>query len=392
MLKRVLAICAIYLSSVTIVVAHTVSLEEANIPTLDMKEFHHPETREAFISKMSKALQEIGFFAVVNTGIAPHVLDAAYDAAKALFDLPMEVKMQYDARPTNCQRGYVPPNIEIARNGVKADLKETWHMGPNIAPQRAKELGYAPDVWPKEIAFKEPMLALYNMLSQYVVSLEEAFAYAIGERSTLFSDMTREGDWFLRVAYYPPCSDEEKKTTIWAGEHTDIDLFAILPRATANGLEVKDKEGNWIRVAVPEGAFIMNAGDVLENMTNGYFKSTVHRVVATEDNGNTGRYSLILFIHPKNEDDVSPLPSCIAKTGGKALFPKATRWELFAERLTDMGYATPPTIRKLHESGIVDRMIECDRASVNALRNLKAHGCASARVLYKLQELEKSSP
>lgn len=369
--------------------ARSVSLEEANIPTLDMNEFYNPQTKAIFVEKMSQALQDLGFFAVINTGISSSVLDEAYDAAKAFFALPTEVKMRYDARPTNCQRGYVPPHIEIAKNATRSDFKEVWHLGPNITPERAKELGYAADVWPAEIRFKEPIRAMYNMLSQYVLSLEEAFALAIGERTTLFSEMTREGDWFMRVAYYPPCTEEEKKNTVWAGEHTDIDLFAILPRSTASGLEVKDKDGNWIRVVVPDNAFIMNAGDVLENMTNGYFRSPLHRVVATEDNGREGRYSIILFIHPKNEDDVSPLPSCIARTGGVQKFANAQRWELIGERFADMGYATPETLKKLQESKMMERLMIYNRDSINALRNLKAHGYASEAVLQRLEDLER---
>jgi isopenicillin N synthase-like dioxygenase len=229
------------------------------------------------------------------------------------------------------------------------------------------------------------MCALYAALEKYMAPLEMAMAEAIGAPKDLFTEMTGEGDVLLRAIHYPATPP---KNRMWAAEHTDIDLFAILPRATAEGLQVQNRQGEWIDIKVPENAFIVNGGDMLENITNGEFRSGLHRVIAKDDGYE--RYSMVLFVHPRSKDHLDPLPNCIERTGGIRKYANATRLELLEERLVDLGLASQAMMQHLADSGLMERLIEVGRASPKAMKKLSAAGLASAAVLQELARLEQS--
>lgn len=247
-----------------------------------------------------------------------------------------------------------------------------------------KALGMWKNIWPEGVKLKEPLNHLFQALREYMDPLEMAMAEAIGAPSDLFTNMTEDGDLLLRAIHYPANPPEG---SIWAAEHTDIDLFTILPRATAEGLQVKNRQGEWIDVRVPEGAFIINGGDMLENITNGEFRSGLHRVVAKGDGYE--RYSIVFFVHPRSMDNLDPLPSCIARTGGVRKYPRATRLELLAERLADLGLASPSMLEFLSESSLMERQIELGRPSIDAMKKLKEAGLASPAVIAELERYEK---
>ena len=139
-------------------------------------------------------------------------------------------------------------------------------------------------------------------------------------------------------------------------------------------------------MSVPENACIINVGDQLQNITNGYFRSCIHRVVAAQENLEKDRLSVTLFVHAKNNSDLSPISSCIEKTGGKAIYPTANRQELLMERLAEICDVTPELLKSLAESKIVERMIDLNRASPKVMHLLKENGLASEKVLEALKK------
>ena len=204
---------------------------DATIPVLDMHDFYEPQTRQKFISDMTTALKEVGFFAVINTGVDKKILDEAYITAEKFFRLSKEEKLTLHHPENNGQRGYVPG--ESAKGQKGGDFKEFYHVGRSLTPEQKMRLGYWENVWPSQVNLQDPLYALYEALEKYTIPLEEAMAEAIGQPESYFTDMTKEGDILFRAIHYPSNPPED---TFWAAEHTDIDLYTILPRATAEGL------------------------------------------------------------------------------------------------------------------------------------------------------------
>jgi isopenicillin N synthase-like dioxygenase len=353
---------------------------DATIPVLDMKQYYRQETKEKFVKELYDALHEVGFFAIVNTGVNAEILDNGYRACFEYFALPFDEKMRSFSLSTNGQRGYVPG--ESAKGSHLGDFKEFYHVGRERSEEQARALSTWQNIWPSDFNLKDPLYSLFTALQEYTLSLSSAISEAMGAGSGLLQEMIVDGDVLMRAIHYPA---NPPKESFWAAEHTDIDLFTILPRATAEGLQVRNKEGEWIDVKVPENAFIVNGGDMLENITNGEFRSGLHRVVAKRDGYE--RYSLVFFVHPRSQDRLDPLQACIDRTGGVPKYAKATRLELLEERLVDLGLASPVMMQHLAESGLMERLIEVGRASPKAMKKLREAGLASEAVLAELLRL-----
>ena len=210
------------------------------------------------------------------------------------------------------------------------------------------------------------MSTLYDELEKYVIPLQRALIESIDEGigadldPELLNVETEQGKSLMRAIYYPAFTKEqmaagEEPPQNWASAHTDIDLGTILPKATEKGLQVF-KDGQWLNVVVPEDAFIVNIGDMLQNLTNGLFKSSLHRVVALEPGKE--RFSMVFFIHPKDETSLNPLPECFAATGGEKKYANGTRWEFLCERLIAIGLDKDGSLLKWYAtSGHAERQI-----------------------------------
>ena len=104
--------------------------------------------------------------------------------------------------------------------------------------------------------------------------------------------------------HYPPLSGNEEANAERAAAHEDINVMTILPVAEQPGLQVRDKQGNWVDVASVRGELVVNSGDMLKEMTAGFYPSTTHRVVNPVDHGtfaNVSRISIPFFLAPRPE-------------------------------------------------------------------------------------------
>lgn len=359
----------------------------ASIPCLDLAHYYDADKRASFLKKVNEALIEYGFFSVINTNINHELTDATYNLSQQFFSKSLQEKMLYSGINTNCQRGYVPFGCETAKGKVLADFKEFFHVGLELDVEQAALLKYWQNIWPQDIKFKKGFSDFRDHLLDFSVVIEEILAQSLGLEKSFFSKKTQLGDTVLRLIHYPKYEMVDHQESFWASEHTDIDLFTILPVATSEGLEVKTRSGEWIRAKTPKSAFIVNAGDFLEIFTNGLYQSSVHRVRKCTDNFNKDRYSMVMFVHPRADVILNPIASCVEKTGGRVKFATATRYEMLMERLTDLGQATDQMLKDLRDSKIMERLIKVGRASPDALIALRKKGYASKEVIEELSRL-----
>ena len=292
---------------------------KSSIPVIDMRLYENPETRAQFSQEFTQALHEIGFCALTNTGFDSEALEKSYQASIEFFKSPREKKMELHFPELNGQRGLVIK--ENAQGKKSLDFKEFLHFGKKK------------NFWPVWMDLKTPMKNLIRHLDKHSEKLQHILSLFMGQKENFLLEMTDDGDCVLRALYYPKNPLPEQ---FWAAAHTDIDLFTILPMSTEKGLEILHK-GEWVQVKVPKDAFIINCGDMLENMSNGYFKSSVHRVVSQPGKE---RFSIVYFVHPRNTDRVDPLFPCIELTGGIKRFPDACHLEMLAHRLVEIGLAS----------------------------------------------------
>ncbi len=348
----------------------------SSLPVLDMRDYDNPVTRPRFVRQLKNAAQEVGFFALLNFGIEKQLLNHAYQSMNGFFAMAVDNKMRYCERALNGQRGYCPG--ECAKGQSCSDFKEFFSVGRELIGGGSTSHD---NVWPKEVNMRLPLVTLFNEIENKRSFLEEAFSEALGQPRDFFKAMTREGESLLRVFHYPARPPVQR---FWAAPHTDINLFTIFFPATEPGLQLKTKEGEWLQIVVPEGAVIVGCGDMMQNLTNGLFRSAVHRVV--DEGKGKNRYAIAFYTHGRYTDRMDPLPRCISMTGGVQRYVNATERELLEERLVDLGLATIEVMDHLAKSGLMERQLLLGHASVQAMQELKKAGLASDAVLKALSD------
>lgn len=313
---------------------------DQTIPVVDLADWRAGGAAHArFVEGVGAALADIGFFAVANHGISEALTRGAYDAARRLFHLPAERKARYHRPGAKGQRGYTGFGTEKAKDARTPDLKEFWQVGrTDVADDHPVHAPYGPNVWPDDdvAEFRATMVELYRGLDGLGAALLEACAEYLGEPPGTFRDMARESDTIIRVIYYPPVPADASPGSVRSAAHEDINLITLLSGATAEGLELLQRDGTWRPVHTAFDTIVVDAGDMLQNATNGLYKSTTHRVVNPVD-GSTDRYSMPCFIHPRKDVDLTPRASCVARTGGVARYPSITAGDYLEQRLREIG-------------------------------------------------------
>jgi isopenicillin N synthase-like dioxygenase len=127
--------------------------------------------------------------------------------------------------------------------------------------------------------FKEDSLAYWAACLTLARKLVRIFALSLDLPEDYFdSRVTYPGADGL-YNYYPPAGEEEKaNNSVGLGSHTDLQLFTLLWQDMIGGLQVLNKDGQWIKAVPVEGTIVVNIGDFMMRLCNDIYKSTVHRV------------------------------------------------------------------------------------------------------------------
>lgn len=281
-----------------------------SVPVLDIGRLEHD--RERFVAELGGAYREYGFCCLRGHGIPDALIDAAYAAFRALFELPEAIKLRYRVAGGGGARGYTPYKTETARNAQHADLKEFWHIGRELPPGSPHGERLPPNLWPHEVpAVRCAGHALYQALDELGRRVLKALALHLGLAADWFESRVDHGNSILRALHYPPIS-ETALPNVRAGAHEDIDLITLLVGASDAGLEILTRQGDWLAVAPPADAIVVNIGDMLQRLSNHVFPSTTHRVVnPTGEASRRSRYSVPFFLHPNPELLIKTLPQCV---------------------------------------------------------------------------------
>ncbi len=305
------------------------------IPTLDIALFD--TDRAAFLAELGAAYREWGFAGIRNHGIPQALIDGAYDAFQRFFALPEEAKKKYHVRGGGGARGYTPFGIETAKGNAHFDLKEFWHVGRELPAGSHYRDVMADNQWPEEVPeFKHHALALYGALDDLGSRVLSALALHIGLPENYFADKTNAGNSILRPIHYPPITTPDVPN-VRAGAHEDINLITLLVGASAEGLEVLSRKGEWVPFTADADTIVVNIGDMLQRLTNHVYPSTTHRVVNPPgDKARQPRYSTPFFLHPNPDFLIDVLPSCITAENPSRYPEPITAQGYLEERLREI--------------------------------------------------------
>ena len=299
------------------------------------------KARDEFVTAMGNALKDIGFFALTGHGIPADAIDQAYQTSGDFFHLDQAVKQRYERADIFRQRGYTPYGVEHAKDNPEPDLKEFWQTGRSLPRRHDGTADGLENFWPTADVpdFEANIDGLYQAMERMSLDLLSAASLYLGEGEDWLPSMAKDGNTILRVIHYPELAADTPAGAVRSSQHEDINLITLLVGATADGLQVMDHDGSWIEVEGNHDHIIVDSGDMLQNLTNGLFKSTTHRVVNPSDSS-TERYSMPMFVHPRGDVDLTPREKFVAMTGGKALYPSISADEYLHQRLVEIGLAS----------------------------------------------------
>ena len=293
--------------------------------------------KQQFVQDLGDAYEKIGFVAIYNHELSDDLTENLYKYTKEFYALPLETKMNYHVEGIAGQRGFTSWGTEHSKDSKVGDLKEFYHFGQTIPAELQDTYDYHKNIMVDEVPrFNEYGLKAYAALQETGKYMLRAIALYLDLDETYFDNYIAYGNSILRPIHYGPIVDAPINA-VRAGQHEDINLITLLMGASAAGLEVLDKQNNWIPITALPNQLVVNVGDMLQRLTNNKLRSTTHRVVnPPKEEWGTTRFSIPFFLHPVSEMRLDCLESCITEENPKA-YDDISAGEFLTQRLIEIG-------------------------------------------------------
>ncbi len=242
-------------------------------------------------ARFTESLRRTGFAVLTGHPLPWTLVEAVYREWSALFDSP--AVESYLAEPGG-QLGWFPAvGSETAKGAAARDLKEFFHV-------------YDWSVYPDEVsdAARRYHRAATNLATTLLGWVEANTPPEVAARFSVPLTQMLVGSrrTLLRVLRYPALTGEEPAGAVRAAAHEDINLITVLPASDQPGLELLRTDGSWYPVPCDPGSVAVNAGEMLQLASGGFYPATTHRVVnPTGVAAQRTRMALPLFLHPADD-------------------------------------------------------------------------------------------
>ncbi|KAF3334179.1 gibberellin 20 oxidase 2-like protein [Carex littledalei] len=254
-------------------------------PTIDLQAVLTGDTSsiKKQIDALRAACETHGFFLVVNHGIDTNILNGAMDRTAEFFTMPLETKLNM-VKKKGSMSGYSGAHSERFLDKLPWKESLSFKSGGGIEEFMGSSIG-------KEF---EPMGLVYQKYSEAMkklsLSIMELLGLSLDVGRDYYRDFFQDCGSIMRCNYYPRCPEPE--LTLGTGPHSDTVALTILQQEEA--------------------------------MTNGMYKSCVHRAVV---NRHSSRRSIAFFVIPRGDKVIRAHDSLIGPNG-KRLYPDFTWSEL----------------------------------------------------------------
>jgi isopenicillin N synthase-like dioxygenase len=257
--------------------------------------------------QIEAACRRTGFFYVAGHGVPADLRRRLDAASRRFFALPGPAKMEIAmARGGRAWRGFFPVGAELTSG--RPDLKEGVYFGTELPPDdprvRAGRPLHGPNLFPRQVPeLRGLVLSYLDALAELAQVVLRGVALSLDLPADYFAaGYTADPTVLFRIFHYPPPPPD---TDDWGvGAHSDYGLLTLLAQDDNGGLQVATPEG-WIDAPPIPDTFVCNIGDMLDRLTGGWYRSTLHRVrnVSGRD-----RLSFPFFFDPDFAAEVPPLP------------------------------------------------------------------------------------
>ncbi|WP_022962148.1 isopenicillin N synthase family dioxygenase [Halopseudomonas pelagia] len=266
----------------------------------------NPDERAQVARQLGIACREVGFFYVIDHGIGAELVKDTFNNAKRFFALPLADKQGLSIKLSPHNRGYVAMADEKLNPASGADMKEAFNIGTDFPADHPDVLAGKPfrgvNFWPAIPGWREEMLTYFDACLDLGRLIHRGFSIDLGLAEDYFDTHLTSPIATLRMLHYPASAGQSQREDGGAGAHTDYGNLTLLATDQVAGLQVANRQGQWIEAPHVPGAFVCNIGDCLMRWSNDTYVSTPHRVRPPEQE----RYSMAFFLEVNPESIVDP--------------------------------------------------------------------------------------
>ncbi|XP_028781539.1 gibberellin 20 oxidase 2-like [Neltuma alba] len=291
---------------------------ELEAPLVDLDGFirgDQDSTRHA-AELVRQACSRHGFFQVINHGVDSRLIDEAYQQLDAFFNLPLQRKLSIP-KTAGAMWGYSGAHAHrFSRNlpwkeALSFPFHRTDASEPVVSDFFTSNIGQ--DLQHAGKVFQE----YCEGVKELGLRLMELLGISLGVERRHYREFFEDGECIMRCNYYPPC--QQPGLVLGTGPHCDPTALTILHQDHVGGLDVF-ADNKWQRVPPRPQAFVVNIGDTFSALSNGRYKSCVHRAVVKRYRE---RRSMAFFVCPK-PDKVVRAPQDLVLRDGSRLYPDFT--------------------------------------------------------------------
>ncbi|KAH6823351.1 ethylene-forming enzyme [Perilla frutescens var. hirtella] len=277
----------------------------ASFPVINMENLNG-EKRGATMEQIKDACENWGFFELVNHSIGPELLDTVERMTKDHYRKCMEQRFKEMVASKGLE-------------GVESEIDDLdWESTFFLRHLPVSNIREIPDL---DEEYRNVMKEFAGQLEKLAEQLLDLLCENLGlERGYLKKAFYgSKGPTFgTKVSNYPPCPKPELIKGLRA--HTDAGgIILLFQDDKVSGLQLL-KDGQWVDVPPMRHSIVINLGDQLEVITNGKYKSILHRVLAQPDGT---RMSIASFYNPGSDAVIYPAPPLVDdKEDNEQLYPK----------------------------------------------------------------------
>ncbi|XP_004288770.1 PREDICTED: codeine O-demethylase-like [Fragaria vesca subsp. vesca] len=255
-----------------------------------------------------QSLSSSGCFQAIGHGISSSFLDKLREASTNFFALPEEEKQKNPVKEKK-KHFKVAHRTEGYAHEVKVSEEQVLDWAYRLTLLAFPEDQRCLDLWPENPNnFREVLHEYATKLNLMTAVLFKAMAKSLNLEENSFADQLfgEQALMTVRFNFYPKCSRPDQ--VLGAKPHTDgSGITLLLQDKEAEGLQVL-VDGKWVRVPIVPDAIVVNLGDQMQIMSNGIFKSPMHRAVT---NTERMRLSVASFNEPDPESEIGPVQKLI---------------------------------------------------------------------------------
>lgn len=179
--------------------------------------------------------------------------------------------------------------------GNKADRKENFDV--TLAGKKWVETHIENIKNPIALEFVQNATRLVSVLKPTVLEFARQAQEAFNLNGFVDEVAQSEDAFFVRFIHYFGDSEPGQET---ASAHADQSGFTLHLFESAPGLQCLTYAGEWIDMPVSDGETVIIPSMQMQLRSAGELKALCHRVIATPETAQAGRYSAVCFVQLKN--------------------------------------------------------------------------------------------